>query len=70
MALVAFTIGASHIPAAQSTLIGLLENVLAPVWVWLVVNEIPGLPTIAGGLLILATLLLHTVYNVGKSTDY
>lgn len=69
VALVAFTIGASYIPAAQSTLIGLLENVLAPVWVWLFVNEIPGMPTIAGGLLILATLLLHTLYSSGKSTD-
>lgn len=64
LALVAFTIGASYIPAAQSTLMALLENVLAPVWVWLVVNEIPGQPTIAGGVLILITLILHTVYTM------
>ena len=68
MALIAFTVGASYIPAAQSTLIGMLENVLAPVWVWLIVNEVPSLPTIAGGLLILATLLLHTLFSLSRSS--
>ena len=67
MALIAFTMGASYIPAAQSTLIGLLENVLAPVWVWLVVHEVPEPMTLVGGGLILLTLLLHTGYGVRGS---
>lgn len=64
LALIAFTVGASYIPAAQSTLIGLLENVLAPVWVWLVVHEVPETMTLVGGILILATLLLHIGWSV------
>src|SRR5438445_324057 len=37
-----FMAGARWIPAAQSALVGMLETVLGPLWVWLVLNERPG----------------------------
>jgi len=56
-----FMAGARWIPAAQSALVGMLETVLGPLWVWLVLNERPGVATLAGGALILAALLANTL---------
>ena len=53
-----FMVGARAIPAAQTSLIGMLETVLGPLWVWLVLNERPTAATVAGGALILAALLV------------
>jgi len=53
--------GARLIPAAQSALVGMLETVLGPLWVWLVLNERPGAATLIGGALILAALLANTL---------
>jgi drug/metabolite transporter (DMT)-like permease len=59
-----FTAGARLIPAAQSSLIGMLETVLGPLWVWLVLNERPGTASLAGGALILAALLANTLVDL------
>src|SRR3989441_2292263 len=48
-----FMAGARLIPAAESSLIGMLETVLGPLWVWLVLNERPGPATPAGRSLLL-----------------
>jgi len=56
-----FMAGARLIPAAQSALVGMLETVLGPIWVWLVLNERPGAATLVGGALILAALLTNTL---------
>ena len=58
LGLVLFTIGSKSIPAAELTLLSLSEPLLAPVWVWLVVGEVPALYTIIGG----AVLMLALVY--------
>jgi drug/metabolite transporter (DMT)-like permease len=55
-----FTAGARLIPAAESALIGMLETVLGPLWVWLVLDEAPGGSSLIGGALILSALLVHT----------
>jgi drug/metabolite transporter (DMT)-like permease len=59
-----FMAGARLIPAAQSSLIGMLEIVLGPLWVWLVLNERPGVASLAGGVLIVAALLVSTVVDL------
>lgn len=64
IALVLFTAGARYIPAAQTMLIGLLEAVLGPLWVWLMVGENPGVYTIAGGVVVLTTLALYAMRDV------
>jgi len=58
-----FMAGARSIPAAQSALVGMLETVLGPLWVWLVLNERPGVATLTGGALILAALLANTLVS-------
>lgn len=59
-----FMAGARLIPAAQSALIGMLETVLGPLWVWLVLNEQPGAASLAGGGLILGALLANTLVDL------
>jgi len=59
-----FMAGARLIPAAESSLIGMLETVLGPLWVWLVLNERPGAATLTGGALILTALVANTVVDL------
>ncbi|SFI59044.1 EamA domain-containing membrane protein RarD [Phyllobacterium sp. CL33Tsu] len=59
LGLALFVSGARLIPSALAALIGTLEPVLGPVWVWLLHNEVPSPRTIIGGTIILVALLLH-----------
>jgi drug/metabolite transporter (DMT)-like permease len=59
-----FMAGARLIPAAESSLIGMLETVLGPVWVWLVLNERPDAASLTGGALILTALLANTAVDL------
>jgi len=63
-----FMIGARLIPAAESALLGMLETVLGPVWVWLVLNERPASGTLVGGALILGALLANTLIDLVRSS--
>ena len=51
-----FTLGSKSVPSAELVLLSLTEVVLAPVWVWLAFGEVPSLPTLAGGLLLLGSI--------------
>jgi hypothetical protein len=44
LGLVMFMAGARLIPVAEASLIGVLESVLGPVWVWLALGETPAPP--------------------------
>jgi drug/metabolite transporter (DMT)-like permease len=59
-----FMAGARLIPAAQSSLLGMLETVLGPLWVWLMLDERPGAASLAGGAVILAALLTNAVLDL------
>jgi len=54
-----FATGARLIPAALAALLGTLETVLGPVWVWLIHNETPSARTAVGGSLVFLALLAH-----------
>ena len=55
-------LGPRYIPAAEVGLLLLLESILGPIWVWLVFAENPGTHTLVGGVIILSTLTLNTVW--------
>ncbi|PLX80393.1 MAG: EamA/RhaT family transporter [Desulfuromonas sp.] len=63
------TLSPRYIPAPEISLILLIETVLGPVWVWLILGEIPVPATIVAGLLILATLLLHTYLSLRARSE-
>jgi drug/metabolite transporter (DMT)-like permease len=47
---------ARHLPPAEVALLSLLEAILAPLWTWIGVNEIPTTATIIGGGIALAAI--------------
>lgn len=55
-------IGPKYIPASEVGLMLLLESVLGPTWVWLALDEKPGLRTFVGGAIILSTLAINTLW--------
>jgi drug/metabolite transporter (DMT)-like permease len=64
LGLVLFTTGARLIPVAEASLIGVLENVLGPLWVWLALGETPAPAALLGGGIILAALVVHTAVDL------
>ena len=59
LGLACFATGARLIPAAFAALLGTVETLLGPVWVWLIHGEVPSARTIIGGAVIFAALLVH-----------
>jgi drug/metabolite transporter (DMT)-like permease len=53
------SLGARLIPAVEVALISQLENVLAPLWVWLAGIEHPSAPTVVGGVIVLGAVALQ-----------
>lgn len=64
------TLGPRHLPAAEVSLILLLETFLGPLWVWWALSEVPSTPTIVAGGLILTTILLHSVASLRTTRGY
>jgi len=71
----AFTIGlgiallswaAPSLPAAEVSLLVLLESVLSPVWVWLLLGEAMSGKEIIGGALILASVVMLSLTRMGR----
>lgn len=54
-----YTIGARALPAADLTLITMIEVMLAPVWVWLILGEQASTNTLWGGAIILCAIALN-----------
>ncbi|WP_282609560.1 DMT family transporter [Pelagibius sp. Alg239-R121] len=60
------TIGPRYLPAPEVSLLLLIETVLGPLWVWLVINEEPGLMSLIGGAVVVTTLLAHSIYGLRR----
>ena len=58
------TLGTRRLPAPEVSLIMLLETPLGPFWVWLVLGERPTLTTLLAGVLIVGTLVVHTLLSI------
>lgn len=57
--LILFTLGSRVVPAAQATLISLVEVLLAPVWAWAFLGEDVATDTLIGGAVLLAAVILN-----------
>lgn len=58
------TFGTRKLPAPEVSLIMMLETPLGPFWVWLVLGEKPSATTLAAGVLIVGTLVAHTLLSM------
>lgn len=60
LALVLMTEATRYLPAAEATLFFIGEAILGTYWVWLVLGEEPPPLTLAGGTVVVATLVIHS----------
>jgi len=61
-----FVSGARLAPAAEVALVAVLEPILGPLWVWALVGEDPGAAALAGGGIVLAALVVHTLLDTRR----
>jgi drug/metabolite transporter (DMT)-like permease len=64
LGLVLFVTGGRLIPAAETALLCILENILGPLWVWIFLGENPGVPAVIGGVVVLAALAVHSALDL------
>ena len=61
------TISPKFAPAHEVALIFLLESVLGTTWVWFIIQEVPPLNTIIGGILLLVSVTIFIYQTTKKS---
>ena len=61
-----FVLAASKLVAAELTLFSLFESALAPIWVWIVFAENPGLLVFFGGGIVIASVLIRAMMELSE----
>lgn len=67
LANVFFSYGIKRVNAVTANLLAVIEPVFNPVWVFLLLGETPGWPTLAGGALIVASVTFATVVGARRA---
>ena len=60
--------GAKYISASEVSLLMIIETIMAPVWVWIFLDEVPSSYTFIGGSIIVATLVANSLYTLKKES--
>ena len=63
-------LGSRYVPSAQVGLLALVEPVLAPIWAWMGVGEVPSLATIVGGTIIFLAITTDGILNIKSSESH
>lgn len=66
LGLLLYTLGSRFLPAAELAVLALVEVILAPLWVWIVVGEVPSLITLLGGAVVLAAVLTNALTGMRR----
>jgi len=53
-----------HLGGAELTLLILIEFILGPIWVWIVINEVPSNLTLTGGAIVLFAVASNAIYTM------
>ena len=61
LGLTVFTLGARHVSAVELALLAMTELLLAPLWVWIGVGEVPSAWTLAGGAVVMAAITFQAL---------
>ncbi|SMF14562.1 EamA domain-containing membrane protein RarD [Tistlia consotensis] len=59
-------IGARHVPAGEVALLGRLQLVLGPLWVWITVDEAPSYLTLVGGAVVVSAIALQSSFALRR----
>lgn len=60
--------GVARIPAAEAGLIGLLDTIVAPLWVFMIFNERPAQGALVGGVIVLAAVV-YQILGEGRKIN-
>ncbi len=66
--MILFSVGARVLPAAEATLLSLIEVMLAPVWVWLFLGETASTATFIGGAILLVAVMMNALAGARRQT--
>ncbi len=62
-----YTMGSRYVPAAELSLLGLIEVIIGPIWVWLLLSEVPDAYTMIGGGVILVSIAGLALWSAYES---
>ncbi|MCP4422094.1 MAG: EamA family transporter [Chloroflexi bacterium] len=69
LSFILYSIAIKRLPALESTLILTIEPILNPLWVFLVIGEVPGRLAFVGGILILGTVITRAIISSHASGE-
>ena len=61
---VLITLAPRYILSPEVGIFFLVETALGPLWVWLVINEVPTKNTLIGGVVILLIIFIHSLFMI------
>ncbi len=61
-----YTYGSKALPTAELTLMSSIENILAPIWVWLLLGETATPATLMGGAMVLVAVMANAVMGARR----
>ena len=64
-----FNEGLKYVSATESMIIATLEAVFNPIWVFFGIGEVPGVYAIAGSVIIVTAILVHSLTGERQETD-
>ena len=70
LGLALFTVGSRSVPAAQLSLIALVEPTLSPLWAWLVSKELPPVWTFVGGAVIVLAIVIQALFSATRESRH
>jgi drug/metabolite transporter (DMT)-like permease len=62
-AAILFSVAIKNVSAVQANLIAVIEPVFNPIWVFLILKEVPGTKTLIGGIIVIMTVTASSVVN-------
>lgn len=63
-----YTFGSKALPTAELTLMSSIENILAPIWVWLLLGETATAATLLGGAMVLAAVMANAAMGARRQS--
>jgi len=58
--------GPKYLSGPEVAMFYLLETVLAPVWVWLIFDEVPSSHALIGGTILITALVVHSIWQLAE----
>jgi drug/metabolite transporter (DMT)-like permease len=56
-------LGPRYLPAPEVAMFFLLDTLLAPIWIWMIFAELPTAASLAGGSIVVVTLMAHSLWR-------